>query len=319
MLRVLKNIYICGGLKKSKNTLFMEKIDNKGITLLGFIDPYINYTTNLRIITEFTSKWAIEWLLIRLPEESEISVITSNLTPDIYNTIDSIYCGRSNTKLIETALNENKLKIGINLDIKTKIWLLYLNSQSYKQLAINGNSNLTEQGLWRKTGELNYWSFDEKDFEQHELEWEKIRSETQWISLNTWSAINSSDSLFKLNFNFKSLPKLESILYNTKKLNITIFRIQEIVSNYFKINIRELIDKSRDSKLVLARQIAMFFSNEFTDNTITKIGSEFNRDHATVLYAKSKINKLINSNPSYNKMIVNIRNLIINEIHSNEI
>jgi len=297
----------------------MNKIDNKYITLLGFIDSYINFTKSLKIVTEFTSKWAIEWLLIRLPENSEISIITGNLTPDLFNVIDSIYYGHSNSKSIEYALKDDKLKIGIYSEMKNKLWLFNLENQLNNLLTISGNSNLTEQGLWRKKGEENFWTFEEKDFKSNQSQWENIKSSTQWISSKTWSEINNPESLFKINIKCKPLPKIENILYNTKKQNISISRIQEIVSNYFKINLSELLSKSRESNLVLARQIGIYFSSELTENTATNIGTEFNRDHATVLYSKSKINKLAKDNPVYHKLLGNIRKIIINEIYSNEI
>jgi hypothetical protein len=297
----------------------MEKIDNKSITLLGFIDSYINSAKHLRIITEFISKWALEWLLIRVPEDSEINIITCNLTPDMYNVIDSIFVGHSNSIIIEDFLKNNKLKIGINTGIKNKIWLFNLENKSNKLLSIQGNSNLTEQGLWRKTGEQNEWSFEKKDFENNELEWDYIKSNAFWISSKTWHNVNNPESLFKYNNCKNPMPKLENILFNSKKQNISISKIQEIVSDYFKINLREMIGRNKDRKHVLARQIGMYFSSELTETTITKIGLEFNRDHSTVLYAKSKVDKLINENPAYTRLIGNIRNIIINEIYNKEI
>lgn len=158
----------------------MGKIDNNSITLLGFIDPYINYTGKLRIITEFSSKWAIEWLLIRLPLSSQITIITGNLTPDLYNLFDIIYNGKPNSKLIDTALSENKLKIGICRDIKLKIWLFNLENQERRLLSISGYSYLTEQGLWKKKGVINYFSFESADFQNLEAEWENIQAGVQW-------------------------------------------------------------------------------------------------------------------------------------------
>lgn len=70
-----------------------------------------------------------------------------------------------------------------------------------------------------------------------------------------------------------------------KKL-ITLEKIQNIVSSYFKIEIKEIHSKSRKREIVQARQVTMFLSKKYTDHSYAHIGTMVGkRDHATVLHA----------------------------------
>jgi chromosomal replication initiator protein len=71
-----------------------------------------------------------------------------------------------------------------------------------------------------------------------------------------------------------------------KKNNITLEKIQNVVSSYFKINITEIHSKSRKREIVQARQVTMFLSKKYTDHSYSHIGNMVGkRDHATVLHA----------------------------------
>jgi chromosomal replication initiator protein len=71
-----------------------------------------------------------------------------------------------------------------------------------------------------------------------------------------------------------------------KKKQITLEKIQDIVSSYFKINIDQIHSKSRKREIVQARQVTMFLSKKYTDHSYSHIGNMVGkRDHATVLHA----------------------------------
>ena len=71
-------------------------------------------------------------------------------------------------------------------------------------------------------------------------------------------------------------------------------KIIKEVSKYFSIPINTLISSKRSQLIAHARQVAMFLCRELTSDSLPTIGKSFgNRDHTTVLYARTKINELI--------------------------
>jgi chromosomal replication initiator protein len=75
---------------------------------------------------------------------------------------------------------------------------------------------------------------------------------------------------------------------------VTIERIQELVSDRFGLSLTELCGDKRSQNIVYPRQVAMYLSRELTDSSLPKIGKQFGgRDHTTVIHATSKIARMI--------------------------
>ena len=75
---------------------------------------------------------------------------------------------------------------------------------------------------------------------------------------------------------------------------VTIERIQELVSDRFGLSLDELCSDKRSQNIVYPRQVAMYLSRELTDSSLPKIGKQFGgRDHTTVIHATSKISRMI--------------------------
>jgi chromosomal replication initiator protein len=75
---------------------------------------------------------------------------------------------------------------------------------------------------------------------------------------------------------------------------VTIERIQELVSDRFGLSLGELCGDKRSQNIVYPRQVAMYLSRELTDSSLPKIGKQFGgRDHTTVIHATSKIARMI--------------------------
>lgn len=75
---------------------------------------------------------------------------------------------------------------------------------------------------------------------------------------------------------------------------VAIKTIQNETCRYFDVERAELIGNRRSQSIAYPRQMAMYLSRELTDLSLPKIGEEFGgRDHTTVMYANSKIEKLI--------------------------
>ena len=71
-----------------------------------------------------------------------------------------------------------------------------------------------------------------------------------------------------------------------RREQITLEKIQNVVSSYFKIDIVQIHSKSRKREIVQARQVTMFLSKKYTTHSYSHIGKMVGqRDHATVLHA----------------------------------
>ncbi len=71
---------------------------------------------------------------------------------------------------------------------------------------------------------------------------------------------------------------------------ISIDNIQKVVADYFKIKISDLKSKKRQRALTVPRQVAMYFSRQFTTYSFPEIAERFGgKDHTTVMYAVRKI------------------------------
>ncbi len=96
---------------------------------------------------------------------------------------------------------------------------------------------------------------------------------------------------------------LMNIVKNTDR-EVTIEYIQEIVGEYFGISVEELKSKTRKKDIATARQIAMYFSQQYTDLPLKHIGDKFGgRDHSTVVHASKAVNKKSANDLLYGKML----------------
>lgn len=100
---------------------------------------------------------------------------------------------------------------------------------------------------------------------------------------------------------------------SNKPRNITIEYIQEIVANYYNLNITDLTSKKRNRAISYPRQIAMFLSRSLTDLSLPKIGEKFGgRDHTTVMHGYDKIYNDLTNNVELKKVIEILENKINN-------
>ena len=76
---------------------------------------------------------------------------------------------------------------------------------------------------------------------------------------------------------------------------ITVDKIQNVVSNYFNIQLSEMLSQRRSRPLARPRQIAMYLAKKLTTRSLPEIGRRFaNRDHTTVIHAVKTITRLSN-------------------------
>ncbi|MFN8186453.1 MAG: chromosomal replication initiator protein DnaA [Gaiellales bacterium] len=87
---------------------------------------------------------------------------------------------------------------------------------------------------------------------------------------------------------------LKDVFPQGESPEISIERIQEVVSERFGISLQELVGQRRSRSVVYPRHVAMYLCRELTDSSLPRIGHHFGgRDHTTVINATSNITKLI--------------------------
>jgi chromosomal replication initiator protein len=97
---------------------------------------------------------------------------------------------------------------------------------------------------------------------------------------------------------------LKDVFPQGELAEVSIRRIQELVSERFQLTMDELCGDKRSQNIVYPRQVAMYLSRELTDSSLPKIGKEFGgRDHTTVIHATSKIARLIREDRSVYNLV----------------
>ncbi len=97
---------------------------------------------------------------------------------------------------------------------------------------------------------------------------------------------------------------LKDVFPQGEAAEVSIQRIQELVSERFQLTLEELCGEKRSQNIVYPRQVAMYLSRELTDSSLPKIGKEFGgRDHTTVIHATSKIARLIREDRSVYNLV----------------
>ncbi len=106
---------------------------------------------------------------------------------------------------------------------------------------------------------------------------------------------------------------LKDLINESKTNEITIPYIQEIVANYFSLTKEQILGKTRSKNIALPRQIAMYLSRELVDASLPAIGSEFNRDHTTIIHGHEKIKKELNTNETLRAQVIELKKNIQGE------
>ena len=89
--------------------------------------------------------------------------------------------------------------------------------------------------------------------------------------------------------------------------NITIDRVQRIVSEYFNITPNDLKGKKRTKVITFPRQISMYIIREMTDFSTTEIGLEFGgRDHTTVMHSCQRIEDRMKTDSTIEPLVMNL-------------
>ena len=110
----------------------------------------------------------------------------------------------------------------------------------------------------------------------------------------------------KIDINF-AREALSDLFSSSQYMTNDIAKIRKIVAEYYDVTEESLKSKKRSSEINKARQVAMYICKLATDESLQKIGLEFNRNHATVIHSCEKIEEDIKTNETLQKEIKEIQ------------
>lgn len=84
---------------------------------------------------------------------------------------------------------------------------------------------------------------------------------------------------------------------------LTSVMIGDLVGSQFKVSVKDMQSRSRKKGITFPRQVAMYLSRKYTDESLADIGRNFNRDHSTVLHAIKVVTNLTNRDTSVNAQL----------------
>jgi chromosomal replication initiator protein len=108
---------------------------------------------------------------------------------------------------------------------------------------------------------------------------------------------------------------LEDILETKEsrsKPQITVERIQQIVSTHYKIRVEDLKSTTRLRTIAFPRQVAMYLSRKLTDLSLPAVGRHFGgKDHTTIMYACQKINDMRQADSIFREELETLEKTIV--------
>ena len=126
-------------------------------------------------------------------------------------------------------------------------------------------------------------------------------------TINRLFAVTAMYSPKEINLEFAQ-ENLKDYIGNS----LYITKIQKAVAEYYDLTVENLKSKKRTANINKARQIAMYLCKMTTEETIERIGLEFNRDHATVIHACDKIDEEYKKNDELKEQVKEIKMKISN-------
>lgn len=100
--------------------------------------------------------------------------------------------------------------------------------------------------------------------------------------------------VYNCDINMTLVRKLMPQFVEKHSKELTIDDVKQSVCEHFSIKINQLDSRERTQRIAYARQIAMYLSEQLTDNSHVQIGRQIgNRNHATVLHAMKQIHDMI--------------------------
>ncbi|MCB0738801.1 MAG: chromosomal replication initiator protein DnaA, partial [Bacteroidetes bacterium] len=123
------------------------------------------------------------------------------------------------------------------------------------------------------------------------------------ISLIAHASLNKRDIDLEL-----AKQTMKNIVHDIEA-EVGIDYIQKTVAEYYRLTQDDLKAKTRKKEIVIARQVAMYFSKEYTNHSLKSIGYHFGgRDHSTVIHAVQAVNDTMDVNANFRNSIDDLKN-----------
>ena len=107
-------------------------------------------------------------------------------------------------------------------------------------------------------------------------------------------------SLMRVDVDLELAKKVLKNIVKEIDSEVGIDYIQKTVSEYFHVDQDDLKAKTRKKEIVIARQLAMYFSKDYTNHSLKSIGYHFGgRDHSTVIHALQSVNDMIDTDAKF--------------------
>lgn len=84
---------------------------------------------------------------------------------------------------------------------------------------------------------------------------------------------------------------------------VTAESIRDLVGRQFRVSVDDLCSRSRKRTITFPRQMAMYLTRKFTNQSLADIGCLYNRDHSTVLHAIKTITREMRQQASVRQQI----------------
>ena len=91
---------------------------------------------------------------------------------------------------------------------------------------------------------------------------------------------------------------LQNLVKVRDEKRITSERIMDEVAKNFHITRSDILSERRSRDVAVPRQLAIFLTREMTGFSTTKIGTDFGRDHATIMHACKKMQEMVEKDES---------------------
>ena len=97
---------------------------------------------------------------------------------------------------------------------------------------------------------------------------------------------------------------LKDIFSENSATPLTPELIQQVVAGYYNIRVEDIQGSKKPKNIAFPRQVSMYLCRKLLDISLPKIGESFGgRDHTTVIYAISKIEKQLESDEGLQKTV----------------
>lgn len=94
---------------------------------------------------------------------------------------------------------------------------------------------------------------------------------------------------------------------------LTIGEVQACVERFYNVSHSDLVGKKRSANITHARQIAIYLCRTMIDIPFKTIGTEFNRDHSTIMYSYRCVDEKVKESRPINEELELLRQMILDQ------